>query len=190
MDNPKFTSPIIPILISIFLAVILFWITENFVRTVVIMPLLKVLWFVYLVFNSIPQGAVWTGMILLLVVLSMISIPNRLARKKSRNTAASPRKGPVERWVQMIDNGQRNPFSKWLLAKELKRLSRKLLSSSDSLGSRPKDFNDLALPGEIEAFFNVSQPAGDQDGFSLTSENALDLDPEVVIQYLEKELSS
>ena len=87
-----------------------------------------------------------------------------------------------------------SPFSKWRLANELKRLTQKLLSPTD----QEVNFNnlDFKLPSDIEAYFESQQPTKVpfwdwlNDHTIEKNESLLDLDPEIVIQYLEKRLNS
>ena len=126
---------------------------------------------------------------MLLFVISILALTNNLPGQNSRNPEKHQTKGQVEKWVQLLENGQSNPFSRWILAKELKRFTRKLLTNAEDLHLSQNELNNMELPDEIRAFFDASQPSSDQEQFGQPSENALDLDPEIVIQYLEEKVN-
>ena len=121
----------IPLIISIMLALVLFFLVEDFVRTVIIGPLLYVIWFVSLVVDSIPQGVIWAIFILVMLVIALTSLRSNRAENQPVGWRDYQKYGPVERWSRLLTQAKKDKFTRWRLANELKRLTRKLLSSDD-----------------------------------------------------------
>ena len=64
----------IPLIISLLLAMFLFLLVKDFLRTVILEPLLYVFWFIGLVLESIPQGVIWVGFILVMLIYATQTI--------------------------------------------------------------------------------------------------------------------
>jgi len=191
--NSKQLKPFIPLILSLLLALVLVFIVEDFVQTVIVAPLLYAIWFVSLIVRSLPQGVLWAGFIFVMLIVSFANLPKGKTPGSSTWHPPARKSGQVERWTQLLENTQRTRFSKWRLAQELKRLARNLQSPLDGEGWRSVDRVDLELPSEITAFFEARQPSHYPFWKRLISaseetETALDLDPEVVIQFLEERL--
>jgi len=193
MVNRKQLKPFIPLILSLFLALGLVFIVDDFVQTVIVIPLLYTIWFVSLIVQSLPQGILWAGFIFVLLIVSFANLPKGKNPGSSTWRPLARKSGQVEKWTQLLENTQNTRFSKWRLAQELKRLTRKLQSPINDDGWRSVDIVDLGLPSEIFAFFEAGQPSHFPFWKRLISaseetETALDLDPEVVIQFLEERL--
>jgi len=192
MVNKKKLTPYIPLILSLLLALVLFFIVEDFVKMVVVRPLLYVIWFVSLIMQSIPQEAIWIGFILLMLLLTYASLTKEKTPRLPIRTLPLTRKlSPFERWARLFENAQNSSLSKWRLSQELKHLTRNVISPNLDPEDNSRDLSSLDLPAEIRAFFEAQQPSNKRlSAIHDESETALDLDPEVVIQYLEERLRS
>jgi hypothetical protein len=131
-----------------------------------------------------------------LFVMLLLSFASPLNRKKTRSTIWQPptsNVGKVEKWHRLLSGTQTTRFSKWRLAQELKHLTRNLHTSIEGEGWKRVKLTDLDIPPEISYYFEARQPSNDPILKRLFSageqtETALDLDPEIVIQYLEERL--
>jgi len=191
--NSNRIKPYILLVFTIFLALVLFFLVRDFLRTVIIGPLLYVIWFVTLIAESIPQGVIWAGFILVMMIFAFVSLRKREPEISPAGQPSSRNSGQVEKWARLLEFAKKDRFTKWRLANELKRLTRKLLSpldDSELIQNHPE------IPAEIIAFFEAQQPTKRPFWEWLNSnttgetETALDFDPEVVIEFLEKRLKS
>ncbi len=192
MLNKKKLKPYIPLILSLLLAVILFFIVEDFVKTVIVKPFLYVIWFFSLILQSIPQEAIWVGFIVLMLLFSYFSLVKEKASRSSARTLPLSRKlSPIEKWSRLFENAQISHLSKWRLSKELKLLTQDILTSNLNPENQNNSLSDSDLPEEIIEFFETRQPSSSQiHALPGETATALDLDPEVVVQYLEKRLRS
>jgi cell division protein FtsW (lipid II flippase) len=183
-----------PLIISLLLALFLFLLVKDFIRTVILEPLLYVFWFIGLILESIPQGVIWVGFILVMLIITLASFKKGEPQKSQSEMLPYSNTGRVERLARMLNRAQNNPFAKWLLASELKRVTRKLLTPPEQ-EKKSINYQELDLPPEITAFFEAQQPTKwsiwewlDNREHDETK-TALDLDPDIVIQYLEKRMN-
>lgn len=192
MVNKKNIKPYIPLILSLLLALVLFFIVEDFIKTVIIKPLLYVFWFLSLIVQSIPQEAIWIGFILGLLFFSFVSlVKEKPSRLSARSRSLTRNLSPIDKWVRLFENAQISSWSKWRLSQELKRLTWDLLAPTMGVEDKRMDLADLNLPSEISAFFETRQPYNRRlNEMVEKTDPALELDPELVIQYLEERLKS
>jgi hypothetical protein len=193
MVTSKQIKPFIPLIISLLLALVLFFLVKDFVQTVILRPLLYAFWFVFLIIESIPQGVIWAGIILIMLWVAIASIRKEEPEKFPNRGLPIRNAGQVGKWARLLDYTKNDRFTKWLLAQELNRLTLKLLTLSDD--TKKRHYQDrLDLPEKISAYFESQQPSTATFWERWNKQNideietGLDLDPEVVIQYLEKRL--
>ena len=184
-------KPFIPFIITALLAVVLFFLVGDFLQSVIITPLLYVIWFLTLLTESIPQGILWVGFLLIVMIIAAASLKQENHQKMPIHQLPIQNSGQVEKWARLLGHAQNDKFTKWRLANELKRLTRRLLWHSDDR-EKAKVQDDLELPVEIRQFFEAQQPTIQPIWARLNkdtteeTDSALDLDPDVVIQYLEE----
>lgn len=189
MPNKDKLRRFIPLLLSLAFALVLVFLVDDFVHTVIVVPLLYVIWFVALVVRSLPQAVIWAGFILILLVLSFVSLPKRKSTYHYAEPQTTPQPGPVEKWADILERSRKTRFSKWLLAQELKRLTKRLYLPIEQENWRISDL-PRDLPTEIAAYFDACQPMYNSFWQRIRAQESeiktpLDLDPEVVLQYLE-----
>ena len=184
-------APFIPLIGSLLMALVLVFIVEDFVQAVIVGPVLYTIWLLTLIVQSLPQGVLWAGFIVVMLGVAYTSFPEQIKPRSSTWRPPMWNVGQVEKWTHLLENTRRTRFSKWRLAQEMERLTRDLYAPLFGEGWKRVDLSRLELPAEIAAFFEARQPsnvpfwkrikrADDED------KSALDLDPEVVIQYLEQ----
>ncbi|MCB9134092.1 MAG: hypothetical protein H6636_01610 [Anaerolineales bacterium] len=181
--------PFIPLLLSLVFALVLVFLVDDFVHTVIVVPLFHVAWFVALVIRSLPQAVIWAGFILILLIFSFISLPKRKRIFHYSDPSAAHQPGPVEKWANLLERSRKSRFSKWLLAQELKRLTKRLYLPIEEENWRSSDL-PKGLPAEIADYFNARQPIYISYWKRVRAEEIktpLDLDPEIVLQYLENQ---
>jgi hypothetical protein len=195
MVTIKGLKSFIPLILTSLLALILFFLVRDFLRTVIITPMLYVSWFITLIAGSISQGMVWVVFILFMVIIAFNSLKKRAPEHTTISQIRLKKTGQVEKWTRLLDHAQKDHFTKWRLANELKHLTQKIFSSPND-GNEMENPDDLELPTQICAFFEAQMPQKNSLWNRLTTnsndetQTALDLDPEIVIQYLEKRSKS
>lgn len=194
MVNKARLKSFIPLILSLLLGLVLVVLVEDFVAAVIVQPLLRVFWFISLIVQSISQGVLWFGFILILLIVTLASfrkksVPNPLTwHPPPKNT------GSVEQWAKLLDSSRLSNYTKWRLAQKLKRLTREFLTAIDIDDDAGDDLTDLEIPVEIKKYFEaqllpqVSRRKWFFKRKREKSERALDLDPEVVLQYLKERL--
>jgi energy-coupling factor transporter transmembrane protein EcfT len=194
MVNKKRLKPYIPLMISLLFGLVLFFLVEDFLVRVIVQPLLRVVWFVSLIVQNLPQGVLWGGFIFIMLIVTFASFTK--GKKPDSLAWQTPTKNPgtVEIWARLLENAQISKYSKWRLAQKLKRLTQELLSPTDGDERVNIDLSELELPVEIRAYFEEQQPSSDShrergNQKNEEAEMALDLDPEVVLQHLKKRLN-
>jgi len=190
----KRLKPYIPLITSLLFGLVLFFIVDDFVATVIILPLLRVIWFFSLIVQSLPQGVLWTGFIFVMLIITLTGLTKGKKTDKTTRRIPATNAGAVERWARLLENAQSSRYSKWRLAQKLKRLTQKLLSPIDQDEGLKYDISGLELPVEIRAYFEAQHPLNGSFGERLTQKSgetdmALDLDPEVVLYHLKERLN-
>ena len=192
MVNKNSLKPYLPLIFSLLVALFLFFLVEDFFYTFIIRPLLYVAWFFYLVIQSMPQVLIWFGFILLMLIISYARWTKKNPPYREPGELSLSRKSsPVEKWTRLLKNAQNSSLSKWRVSQELKILTWNILApKGDELDQRV-DLARLPLPQEIYDYFAASQPSNTHpDSRYEEAQQALNLEPEVVIRYLEEQLQS
>jgi hypothetical protein len=195
MVSKKRLEPYIPLMISLSLGLVLYFLVNDFVVVVFVKPLLRAIWYISLFVQSLSQGVLWVGFIFIMLVVTYANLSKGEKTTSSALTTTATNTGTVEIWARMLENAQTSKYSRWRLAQRLKRLTQKLLSPFDQDSRGQMDLSGLELPEEISAYFEVPHPSIESLWERLLHrgeepETALDLDPEIVIQHLQERLNS
>lgn len=185
----------LPLAAVLTITALLVLLLDNFLREVIIQPLLYVLWFGGLVLSSLHQSVFWGVLLLVALVLILRSLgagPRVLATVPEKRY---PTQGPVRRWALLLERAEQQRFARWNLAQSLRKLSQELLSPDErGPGSRNKSAFEDRLPPEIEDYFNAKLPPAERVSLRqrLQSQQSspshpLDLAPTVVVDFLERE---
>lgn len=176
-----------PLTITLILAAVLAFIIKDFIAGVIVKPLLYVFWFIVFTIESFPQWLIWGGFILGALVVAFRSLRKESA---SRKGSARPARleGPVVTWLVLVERAQLRPFPRWFLARALRKLADQIASTEGRSHPRGEE------PAEIQAYLNAPSPRFEPfykfwHHFRFRRHaTALDLDPEVVVGYLENTL--
>lgn len=185
----------LPLAVVLIITALLVLLLDNFLREVIIQPLLYVLWFGGLVLSSLHQSVFWGVLLLVALVLILRSlgagprIPATVPEKRY------PSQGPVRRWAALLERAEQQRFARWNLAQSLRKLSQELLSPDErGPGSRNKSAFEERLPPEIEEYFNAKLPPAERISLrqrlqaqQSSPSHPLDLAPTVVVDFLERE---
>jgi hypothetical protein len=187
----------LPLVASLLLTVVLVFVVEDFIRQVIVDPLLQVAWFFTLVLGSIAQEIYWAIFIILALLISRKSLVKGKTLKRGSPNLKTSNRGPVATWSAMLERAEEQAFSRWRLAQAFRRLTRDLFSPNENHNPhRSDDWEHVksSLPPEIVAY--LESPLPSYRGIirfwprrrADTLGTALDLDPDTVVTYLEEKL--
>ena len=185
-----------PLIIAALIAVVLFFVVDDFISRMIIGPALYVAWFISVFISSMPQQVFWGIFLLIAVVFAAKSITREQANRRQTQNPVASQRGPVAAWASLLGRAAKQDFSRWRLAQALRRLTLETLGATDAMDNQRTNEKTenakAALPPDIKAYFEAPMPSAQRLSrfWRPVSRNpsALDLDPETVVQYLEKEL--
>ena len=188
----------VPLVILGVIAVVLYFVIDDFVQQVIIKPVLHVAWLVAFVIDNLPQALFWLAFIIIAIIIARKSFARSSASRRSGQQAPIVHNGPVATWFGLLERAQTRDFSRWRLAQSMRSLTRDVLTPNQDLDAeQPEASNDrpaVVLPPEIEAYFSAPVPRYKRFGWlrlrspSTQTSQGLNLKPERVVEYLENEI--
>jgi hypothetical protein len=189
--------------LSLLLLGLLLLIISGAVREVVVIPLLYLLWLMRVLVEMLPQVVLWVGFLAILALVAWKSLAVPPAAPLLRQSAPTVRT-PVAAWARMFQSAANERYARWQLAQRLGKLGLELLASRDQPARQGvwQYLHDEALdmPPEVRAYLLE----GTQMYHPLATfwqrwwpwgirprpqTDPLDLDLEVVVQWLEQQLN-
>ncbi|MBW2062371.1 MAG: hypothetical protein JRI95_12550 [Deltaproteobacteria bacterium] len=182
-------SPVCLALIIVLLALLL----KDFVRQGIIIPFLKLFWSI----SSLPQDVFWFFFLGMAAVITWRSLNRwRLPRLEVHGPRMS-QPGPIKNLTSLVERARHGVYSKERLARYLGELAIDILASRERLGvevmKKRLKSGALDVPPDIRAYFQAGL-TWDSSYFrkgtrkmlrSQTQTTPLDLDPEIVVEFLE-----
>ena len=188
----------LPLIVALISAAFLAFLVKDFIRDVIILPLLYVFWYVTLFLRSLPQFLFWAIFILMALTIALRSLSRGDGAERKAKVEPPTLGGPVAVWSRLIQHAEAGGYSRWQLSQSLARLTWELLGNGERLSTQQVDARlrqgDLDLPPEVRAYFQAGmipyQPISRLKRRLLGNHTntPLDLNPEQVIQYLEEKL--
>lgn len=188
----------LPLILSLLLAAVLVFLVEDFVRQVIVTPLLYASWFVTLVLGSLPQWVFWVAFVVIALIIARKSLAGGTTARQRVWAPPASSLGPVVTWAALLDRAKTQDYARWRLAQGLKRLTQDILAlekRSDFYGREEQWKNSKTiLPSAIETYFEAPPPEFKplfrlwHRGRTGSHSAALDLAPETVVKYLEERL--
>jgi len=196
-----------PIMLALLLVGVLALAITGYMRDLIIIPLLYFFWGARLLYESIPQTAVWGCFLVIAVLVVARSLP----RLPAAATPQSPAPAPQERlapWARLLRQSERDGLARWRLAQRLGILAQDVLAYHEQdtpqrIRRRVED-GSQPIPPDIRAYLRAGMTAYQPTRRSrrrllplarlgLRREAApadpLGLDPEQVVRLLEETLS-
>ena len=189
--------------LTLLLVGLLALIVSGAVREVIVIPLLALLWLMRLVYEIIPQVALWGGFLAIaaLVAWKSLATPRTALRVP---WAISTRPTPVAFWAGMFQRAAGDRYARWRLAQRLGRFTLELLASQEQGQTRGvwhylRD-ESQAIPPAVRAFLQAGTrpyrplptiwrrwwPWGARVEMRA---DPLDLDPAEVVRFLDERFS-
>lgn len=182
----------------ILLAAILFApLCRTFVREVVIIPFLYIFWIGKFLIDTIPQVIIWFFFVAVLFLILAISFAGKRHNPRRRPPPAQTTQSRVGAWLALIERAREDDYFKWRLGQRLQKLALRQLAyrTNESVRDTRNQLRrgTLDLPAEITDYFQASlQPLGNLSRpgrwkfWQRRSPSPLDLDPKVVVAFLEQ----
>jgi len=189
---------LVPLLIFGVVAIILYFLIDDFVQQMLIKPILHVAWVIIFVLESLPQALYWLAFIIIAILIARKSFARSKTIRSSGQPPTAVHSGPVATWSGLLERADTQDFSRWRLAQALRALTRDVLFPIEDINTlyleASNDRQEMDLPPEIDAFFRAPVPRYQRFHWlrfrhrGTRAAHGLDLDPEHVVQYLEDEL--
>lgn len=168
---------------------------EQFVREVIVIPFLYLLWIGRFLFEAVPQVVLWAAFSVILMLIMLMSLWRKTRPEPQRYKQTNAAHGRIEPWLELIQKAERDSYFKWRLAQGLQKLALDMLAYQADLPLKQvrqqlKE-GELRLPPEVQAYFQASLKSlgylsTPRRFFSSKAETSpLDLDPARVVECLE-----
>lgn len=184
-------------IIALVVLLLLIWLpaSQSLLRDVLIIPLLRAFWIVKLIFESLPQTAVWFFLVFIALIAAWNGRIIRFENPREFERRQKPLEHTLEKYARLIYQADSDAYARWRLANRLAALAQRSFffdtpsQLRDWLASEPPE-----LPVELRRYLlaGLSPFEPTQRGFQLfarmdtQSGTALALDPELVVRYLEE----
>ena len=187
----------VPLIVILVLALALAFLLDDFVRQVIVGPLLYALWIGGLILRSLPQFVFWGLFVLVALIIVVRSLDRDFSVQRRRRRGGRITRGYVASWQRQLRQADAQPYFRWRLARSLAKLSQEIMAPTDPVNPDERQSQAemmAALPPEIAAYFQAEvprEPAVISRWYRRQPERtstALDLDPGMVVDYLEKEV--
>lgn len=171
---------------------------QTFMRDSLIVPLLGVLWFLKIVFESIPQAFVWGFVVLLGLVAAAGGFALRGRAVAAPTRSATRSGGLLGPWARLVFQSTTDDYARWRLAQRIALIAQSVLSDGTPVGLRrylvaapdevPAEVRDYLLAG-LSTYTPQRRAFGPFRFFGIdTTDRAsgvLALAPERVVAFLE-----
>jgi hypothetical protein len=187
---------LLPLGLILLIAILLAPLIRNFIRDVVVIPLLYLVWIGRIVFDTIPQTAFWGCFLVIALLMAAASLLKQRESPSRIREVKTVQLGRVETWAKLIRQAAQEDYYQWRLAQPLRELIVETLAhearlTSKQIKQRLRD-EQLDLPAEIHAYLqaslkSLSHLSAPRFRFrSSRRASPLNLDPESVVQFLEE----
>ena len=166
---------------------------EDFVRDVVVIPLLYAFWIAKLLFDSIPRHLLWAIFVGFLIRGAVRSLSGGRRLPATYRGETQP-EGRVTSWARVLDEARRTEFARWHLSQRLGQLMVEVLAARQHVAPRQivrqVEQGRIELPPEMRSYLRarLHAPRG-ASSFRLRSQpSPLAIDPEHIVRFLEETL--
>jgi hypothetical protein len=171
------------------LSLALAFILRDSIHDLVIIPLSYLAWQLALVYWAIPQLLMWSLLVLFVgTALAWQLIPDlkSSSRKPGRRSSAE---GQVESLAIWISRARNSNYFRWQLANRLGRTARRLNEPTwtSAQSDAPASIHEYLAAGLAHSFVDFPGP---RHRFQRREPTPLDLDPAIVVDYLETQMES
>lgn len=175
---------------------------QDFVRELLLYPLVYMYWSLRLVYEAVP-GVIWWGLaILILVLLAVKSLSWRGERAQALERLDAHLLSRPQSWMQQIKKTRHGDYFKWQLAREISQLALSSIANQERLtleqAQKRLVANQLDLPPKIQAYLEAGTLSRSYGQYTqLESQlripgthSPLDLDLLDIVSFLESRLET
>ena len=186
----------LPLIVVALVTVALGLWVRDFVAQVILEPILYLTWFTSLVIRSLPQLLFWGLFVALALFVAIGSLRSRPRGARRGRAVEAANYGAVGTRARLFQLARSHSYSKWKLARDLGRLAWEIAQPGqdptferqsswfgDATSGISRDIADYFLAG-LQPFRPVHLPW--YRFRSRTPPSPLDLDPDIVVGYLEQ----
>ena len=171
------------------------------VEAIIIQPLQYLLWGAGIIYRSVPQFWIWVAMSAIIFFILLMPFLDDLPRIPKRHKKEPPEQGPIEKMAESLNKADRGIYFRWSVANRIGKIMRDWLAYRERLDKRWQA-NDLArIEGQVspevyqylDAGLNGSfadYPRPRLPFFQKKIKTPLDLDPNLVLDTLKKEMEN
>jgi hypothetical protein len=167
------------------------------VKSLVILPLAKLFWYIKGYYGVFPQAAYWVIVLGIAVLIALATIPIGIESRRSRKDQGVDLLGPVENLAFWLERSRSGIFPKWHIARILAEVALQLLerrepgekppSRLSASGWNPPDSVRRYLDAALKTTY-TNYPRSHRSGRQ--SATPFDQDVEPVVEHLESLLES
>jgi hypothetical protein len=181
---------------------LLAFVIQDFVRELLLYPLVYLYWSLRLVYEGVP-GIIWWGVaIVLLMLLALKSLSKGKGRVQSAQAQGSTSLTRPQMWMRRIKKTRHGEYFKWQLAREISQLAIAHLANQERLTlEQARDklaSGQLDLPPKIQAYLaagalskSFGQYTQAESGLRLPgTQSPLDINPDDIVSYLDNKQAS
>ena len=190
---------LIPVLVIA--ALLLAFPLQEAVRKIIIEPLLYFFWAIGILYRSLPQF--WLWVILMGIVFFILLAPflDDLPKARRKGNELPPQPGRIESLAAVHKESSKGFYFKWVVANRIGKIVRNWVAYRDRLDQRWQA-NDLArfewdAPDNIYEYLDAGLNGSYADYplpripfIQKRAKTPLDIDPNEVLNFLEKEMES
>jgi hypothetical protein len=188
---------LLPIGLIVLAAILFAPLCRTFVREVVIIPFLYIFWIGKFFVDTIPQIIIWFFFVAILFLILVISFVGKRPESHRGPLPSQTTESRIGAWLKLIEQAREDDYFKWRLGQRLQKLAMRQLAhrNNDTVRDTRNRLRKgtLELPVEITEYFQTSlQPLGNLSRpgrwkfWHRRSPSPLDLDPNVVVTFLEQ----
>ena len=190
---------IIPALIVA--ALLLAFPLQDAIRSIIIEPLLYLGWGIKVLYISVPQFWIWVGLLGIVFFILLTPFLEDLPKLRRRGKDEPPLPGPIESMAETLKSSNEGIYFKWVAANRLGKIVRNWVAYRDRLDKRwqADDLERIGwdAPAEVHKYLDVGLNGSFADYprpripfIQKRAKTPLDIDPNEVLDFLEKEMES
>lgn len=144
------------------LAAPLFLLLRGFARDVVVVELLRFLWAARLVYDSLPQAAIWAAFLVFVLIMATRSLVGRRELGPAQRPEEASRPGQVQRLAGLIRKANQGEYFQSSLAQHLAELTAEVMAyqerTTPELWRRRLKAGETDLPPRIGDYLADRKP--------------------------------
>jgi hypothetical protein len=129
---------------------------QDLAREIIRTRLLRALWVIYLVFQSIPPWLLWTALLTVMLLLARRSLTTRERPAPPPLLEEPPAVGPVAAEMHWLNLAAHSSYGRWRLAQRLAQLALGALAQRERLTAhavrQALDSGDIQVPPSVRVY--------------------------------------